>query len=41
MGLSMEQDAIDLLADRVQGNLLAASQEITKLGNWLQMKMVM
>ena len=31
MGLSMEQDAIDLLADRVQGNLLAASQEITKL----------
>ena len=30
-GLSMEKDAIDLLADRIQGNLLAASQEITKL----------
>ncbi len=30
-GLSIEQDAIELLAERIEGNLLAASQEITKL----------
>ena len=30
-GLSIAKDAIDLLAERIEGNLLAASQEITKL----------
>lgn len=31
MGLSIEQDAILLLADRLEGNLLAAQQELEKL----------
>ncbi|MGB0732854.1 MAG: DNA polymerase III subunit delta [Pontibacterium sp.] len=31
LGLSLEQDAIALLSDRVEGNLLAAKQELEKL----------
>jgi DNA polymerase-3 subunit delta len=30
-GLTLERDAAELLADRVEGNLLAADQELTKL----------
>jgi len=32
IGLSFEQDALQSLADRVEGNLLAAQQELQKLG---------
>lgn len=31
-GMTAEQDAIQLLADRIEGNMLAADQEIEKLG---------
>ncbi len=31
VGLTADQDAVELLADRVEGNLLAAAQEIDKL----------
>lgn len=34
-GLHASSEAVDLLSDRIEGNLLAADQEIRKLGMWM------